>query len=787
MACVSQYIARYTLLRCIVSAAQFAGGELCFYETHAELVAKDAVGETTTPLQIEYDALLHFRVVRQQQLMRIELPRSIVWRWAEANGFVTELDGVEGFTHGEMDKPCTLIEQLREPDMIHFLQSVAPMVAASRRARSASRVSTTEPLPLTYYPPSPEAGSVAATERTCEADDGVCLSENSDDNNDKSGGMDASNENVSAACRSQSAATTTLRNISPGAGAASVASAGSHRHKEGREKRENFAPPTVKTTPVASMNITNEQQREEGEEEDGLSRCLEALGTEMDTSAVHLVRGFSSQNSALLAHLSAQKGERGAAVCDRGSGAVVSSTPPPPSSSSTDLRRPGKLPGKGKPRRRAATRRRQPYVGDCDEEEMGATPKRTRKDKSPTPSPLAGSTKVGRGDATTGIRDRASPEESSAAGAPHDPLPATLNNVIPPSASALNFTAGAAYNFADFTTAPENAAHLPLLPEVKKVLLDLEGMLPPKRRRRGTEETKAPRPPPKRGAAGGGQRKTTAKGRGKGKKVISAGKLKASMTAQPPLPMASDCARASPHVPVAFEAAAAAPPTAVPAVSAAAAFGDIVTPSPEAAPAKTGFSDALQHGPYIQTPVLPARQNSRQPSVTDSSKAGHTSDTAASNCYVPSTCVTPMSEYHLAESASRQHREPRGKRNVDAGSGCAHIVRAASAAATTTTTPLSLRARLLGKGMDRQLISTPLGTHAPLPFAPDSPLLRQFQQQGKKHCGMPFAVVEGDSRKNRWRRVVRQLNSLSLHLTQARTCGEELRGLFLLMLEDAEV
>ncbi|RNF00056.1 hypothetical protein TraAM80_07832 [Trypanosoma rangeli] len=732
--------------------------------------------------------------------MRIELPRSIVWRWAEANGFVSELGGVESFTHGEMDKPCTLIEQLREPDMMHFLQSVAPMVAASRRARSASRMSSTEPLPLTYYPPSPEAGSVATTEQTCEADDDACLSENSDDN-DNSGGMYASNENVLAACRSQSAATTTLRNFSPVAGAASVVSAGSH-HKEGREKRENFAPPTVKTTPVASINTTNEQRREEGEEEDGLSRCLEALGTEMDTSAVHLVRGFSSQNSALLALLTVQKGERGAAVCDGGSEAVVSSTPPPPSLSSRDLQRAGQLPGKEKPRRRTVTRRRQPHVGDCDEE-VGATPKRTRKDKSPTPSPLAGSTKVGEVNAATGAMDRASQAESSAAGAPHDPLPATLNNAIPPSAvaaapcagrdvvpmrhsisttgernaAALNFTAGAAYNFADFMTAPENAAHLPLLPDVKKVLLDLEGMLPPKRRRRGTGETKVSRPPSKRGAAGGEQRKTPAKGRRKGKEVISEGKLKASTTAQPLLPMAGDCARALPRVPEAFEAAAAAD------------FGDIVISSPAAASTKMGLSDVLEHGPYIQSPVLPARQNSRQSSVTDCPKAGHTSDTAASNCCVPSTCVTPMSEYHLAESASRQDREPRDERNMDTGSGCAHFMRAASAAAAaaTTTTPLSLRARFLGKEMDRQLIPTLLGTHAPLPFAPDSPSLHQFQQQGNKHYGMPFAVVEGDSRKNRWRRVVRQLNSLSLHLTQARACGEELRGLFLLMLEDAEV
>ncbi|RNF25805.1 uncharacterized protein Tco025E_02060 [Trypanosoma conorhini] len=804
MACVSQSIARYKLLRCIVSAAQFAGGELCFYENHAELVAQDAAGETTSPLWIEYDVLLHFRVVRQQQLMRIELPRSIVWRWAEANGFLSELDGGESLTHAEMDKPCTLIEQLREADMTHFLRSVAPLVAASRRARSASRVSTTEPLPLTYYPPSPEAASVATTEKTSAADGGgddVRLRESSNGDDDRGGGEDASSENVSAACRSQRAATVTVRSLSPGA-ATSVAAAGSNRQTKGGDTRENFAPSTLKTTPVASMNASNAQRVGE-EEEERLSRCLEALDAEMDTSAVHLARGFTSQNSGLLAHLATQNRERGVAASGGSSEAAVASTPPPPSLSPTDLQGARQVPGKGKSRRCAAPCRRPPHVGAGMREEVGATPKRARKENSPTPSLLAGAATVDEAVAATGAAVRAASVELSAAGAPHDHLPATLNSVTPPSAAAAappaghdtvsvshstaaagmrnaagaNLTGGAAYNFADFTTAPENAAHLPLLPEVKKVLLDLEEMLPHKRRRRGAGDTKTPRPPPRRGAAGRRQCKATTKGLGKGKNIISTEETKTANVAQPPHPMASDCERASPLASEAAEAAAA-------------AFGEIVASPPEAAPLNVKPSGASQHALCIQTPASPTIEKPQQTSVSERPKAGHTSDTsaaaAAANCCLPSACVTPMSDYHLAEAASHQYREPGGERNKDLGPGCASSMRATSAA-TAATNLLGRRASLLEQTIDGKLLPTPSGAHTPLPFAPDLPPPRHVQEQENKQYGTSFTAAEGNSRKNRWRRVVRQLNSLSLHLTQARACGEELRGLFLLMLEDAEV
>ncbi|EKF39609.1 hypothetical protein MOQ_000158 [Trypanosoma cruzi marinkellei] len=800
MACISQSIARYTLLRCIVSAAQFAGGDLCFYENYAELVAQDAVGETTTPLRIDYDVLLHFRVVRQQQLMRIELPRLIVWRWAEANRFASELDGGEILTREDMNRPCTLIEQLREEDMTHFLQSVAPMVAASRRARSASRISTTEPLPLSYFPPNPEANSVAATETPSDADgDNVNLSGGSQENNDRDGGMDDSSENVSAAWRSQSTTPTTLHNPSPGVGADSVESAGDKSNASRKKKHVNVAPVTATTASAVSAAVVSEERGEKGEE-DRLSHCLEALGAAADTSAVHLTRGISSQSSPLLATFTARKRGRGAATCGGSSEAVMTNTPPPPSLSSTELRVSRQLRGKGNTQRSAATRRRPPHVGIDGEEEPGTMPKRARKDKSPTLFSLPAGATMGDADAATRTTARVPPVEPPGSGvSPEQPIekpnaviqspagelpPSTRSDVVSVHCGATtavkrdatdpNMTAEAAYNFADLMTAPENAAHLPLFPEVKKILGELEEMILPKRRRRGAGKTKTPRPPPKKGTAGKKQRKVTAKRPGGGNEEISEEQATAAK---------AECSTAPQKLQLmADEGDGALTPPAV-------AAADVVVSPPANSPAIMKPSYPSQHGSFIQAPVLPSPQKSEQTSARDCPELGHTSDGAAAEavtrCF-PSPCVTPMSDYHLAETVSNQHREENGEINMDAGSGPETSAYAAPAA-TAASTPPSRKAIPLEQKMDGQLTSTPLGPHKPLPFAHDAPPLCHCQQRCMRHYGTLSALVEGDSRKSRWRRVVRQLNSLSLHLTKARACGEELRGLFLLLLEDAEI
>ncbi|CCW66318.1 unnamed protein product [Phytomonas sp. Hart1] len=166
----SQSLASYSLLGCVVSAAQFAGGELSFYETSLQLLAEDGCGQWTSTLTLPYDYLIHLRVVREKGFMRISTLRAPVIRWAEDNSFISQLDvddnedlrddkkgngaGSYGVSH---EKPrqslppsggeCVLLFQLSREDMANFMTNIAPMVAARERMRSASRISITEPLP----------------------------------------------------------------------------------------------------------------------------------------------------------------------------------------------------------------------------------------------------------------------------------------------------------------------------------------------------------------------------------------------------------------------------------------------------------------------------------------------------------------------------------------------------------------------------------------------------------------------------------------------------------------
>lgn len=155
-----QSLASYPLVQCVVAAAQFASGEVAFYDTFAELMAADAEGGSTSPLRIDYDTLEHFRIVRAQRVMRLTVPRLVVRRWAEQNGFASQLevdeDGAERESDGQRQQQqqrspsstAVLLLQLQSDDMANFLQCIAPVVAASRRTRSVSRISVTEPLPL---------------------------------------------------------------------------------------------------------------------------------------------------------------------------------------------------------------------------------------------------------------------------------------------------------------------------------------------------------------------------------------------------------------------------------------------------------------------------------------------------------------------------------------------------------------------------------------------------------------------------------------------------------------
>ncbi|KPI89410.1 hypothetical protein ABL78_1446 [Leptomonas seymouri] len=164
---MSQSLATYPLVQCVVSSAQFASGEVSFYDSYAELTAVDAEGSCTSPLRIDYDLLEHFRIVRAQRVMRLTLPQATVRQWAKRNGFASQLDAFEGVQEANGDiknaglscaTAAVLLLQLKSEGMSDFLQTIAPLVSASRRTRSASRISVTEPLPLysTVIDPAPD-------------------------------------------------------------------------------------------------------------------------------------------------------------------------------------------------------------------------------------------------------------------------------------------------------------------------------------------------------------------------------------------------------------------------------------------------------------------------------------------------------------------------------------------------------------------------------------------------------------------------------------------------------
>ncbi|CAG9573992.1 conserved hypothetical protein [Leishmania major strain Friedlin] len=172
---MSQSLSTYSLVQCVVSAAQFTSGEISFYDTYAELTAADADGNSTSPLRVVYDVLEHFRIVRAQGVMRLTLPRGVVRRWAAQNTFETQLDEYEGEQTGVDDgngaeagavsgqmttSTVVLLLQLGVEDMAAFMRSIAPLIAASRRTRSVSRISVTEPLPVYGVPLVDPAASV---------------------------------------------------------------------------------------------------------------------------------------------------------------------------------------------------------------------------------------------------------------------------------------------------------------------------------------------------------------------------------------------------------------------------------------------------------------------------------------------------------------------------------------------------------------------------------------------------------------------------------------------------
>ncbi|KEG10644.1 hypothetical protein DQ04_03471040 [Trypanosoma grayi] len=780
MACVSQSITRYPLLRCIVSAAEFARGELCFYESYAELVAQDAAGETTTPLRIDYDLLLHFRVVRQQQLMRIELPRSIVLRWAEANSFAAELDAGEDVPAGDADRPCALIEQLCEEDMAHFLQCVAPMVAASRRARSASRLSATEPLPLSYYPPNPAAAAVAGEE---DAEDEAVAGDKTyddDDDDDAAGDVDAAVTDGCASRQSRSAAST-------------AASDGDSSPMEGKESHRRASASSSSSSSSSSQTgdvpagKPQQQAEEEDEEKECLSRCLEVLGAAIDSPGVHLTRGSSTQESGVLARVVARRPNSRGAAASGGSSDVAKSI--------------ASLPvGATRTKQKAAPRRRPPHVVD-DEEMRGCRPaKRARRDVSSPPSPPAESQLAGEvlGGAAAAAEARAAGEAQFSAATATTPLhksaphseskdfpEQTVSPPFPPHrVAAAQPSAVAVYNFADVVTAPEDAAQLPIAPAVKKLLVDLQEILPPKRRRtaggaksRCLPAKKAPQQ----------QRKPATKKRGAGGGTVPLRQFAAGAAAAARTQLPAEATAAVPKT------TSSPPPLLLSRPSTGGSEKVIPLPSAAANAATTTTASTRSATPLLDSRVLreshkasptappSSHQEPQQPPPPPIELVNAAQPASVPPPSAPSPCLSLRSDYRLAEKGLHNNRDEN-----DVGAAVQYESSVHTPAAAVVTPPNRKLAHAW-QNTKSQLQPTPLRAHTPLPTACASPSSSSCHQRHARECGVFHVPPSEDCRTNRWRRVVRQLNSLSVHLTRARACGEELRGLFLVMLEDAEV
>lgn len=174
---MSQSLSVYRLRHCIISAAQFSGGgELTFYSTYGELVANDGQGQYTTPLLIDYELLTHFRVVKAEKRMRITTTHETVQKWADQNGFGSQLDAFQQdasqANHADKSECNILLELYSSDDMGHFLSTIAPIVAACRRMRSTSRISMTEPLPICFnYVPDPSYSHVEDASAPTKADE----------------------------------------------------------------------------------------------------------------------------------------------------------------------------------------------------------------------------------------------------------------------------------------------------------------------------------------------------------------------------------------------------------------------------------------------------------------------------------------------------------------------------------------------------------------------------------------------------------------------------------------
>ncbi|SCU66814.1 uncharacterized protein TEOVI_000745000 [Trypanosoma equiperdum] len=840
MECVSQSLTSYSLLRCIVSAAQFAGGELSFGAHCAELIAMDVEGETTTPLRIHYDDLIHFRVVREQQLMRIELPRVTVQKWAESNGFALELgagdDGHAVADGGRYEGTCALVQQLSVDDMAHFLQCIAPVVAASRRTRSLSRVSITEALPLSYCPQNPDGTEVvSATESSsrgvdCESDgEGSCDNSKDEDCNRPNSVLRdgaAASDKDNSHCPSVSLLSAPKPGR-PSSASASLSQRASCSAETGSTQREPMRHTRSDRGLSTTTSALSERKGATVEANEKLLCRLESVDLSSDASGAKFSRASTVQRSQLLACEPSRLGgggdkEKEETEAIPGAASVCGESEAAASDMAILVRK--SRPKKGRSSTEGHLFNTEKCVKDdptaLDEDPQTPLKRGKRVRGRPAPQTRRGQLVV-----PLSLQEATVSVPPPAAERPPRGKECPTNNTVPfkgtPASALLEDSkssgnadnnsateAAAAYNFADVITAPSAADHLPVTSDTHKLLADLHAVLPGRRRptakRAGTRQQPSRRP--------------TAKGR---TKAIST--AEATKVATPP-PKATALTTQEKHIisPKAPARTASRNPSFDPIKSpvpyqatTGSAASEYETPlinprafylSREAHREPSPLAQDVQNtdvsnDPHDNQPQLPGESllNGCTDSAYATQKAGRLPSGQYSFC-----TLSPLSEYHVDASLL----PPTDNIRTDVG---ATLGNASPSTACTETDETSGLFRERGKFVSpkgvkgQKRLKTKMkrgGVHMrpPTPGTSSvaSKLHRHHLYRTKRRGGsaspplasaaaIVTATTCAHSRKNRWRQVVRQLNNLSLCLTKARACGEELRGLFLLMLEDAEI
>jgi hypothetical protein len=152
---IDDMIAQYPLINCTIADIVFEKGVVTFAQLAIELHliftqadenenGDDVITETSLmPLVISYESLLSIKVPGKK-FIQLSSPSDIIQSWAATNDME--------FPEGTIDGDVISITLNLELDYINEIwKEVAPTISANRRARSSSRWSATELLPLKSF------------------------------------------------------------------------------------------------------------------------------------------------------------------------------------------------------------------------------------------------------------------------------------------------------------------------------------------------------------------------------------------------------------------------------------------------------------------------------------------------------------------------------------------------------------------------------------------------------------------------------------------------------------